>query len=110
MVNITSYFEFEGNLGKKAKIIGEIAKDIWQHLTEYIDSHPYMYYFNLKDGHQIVIYTKEDISCKNRLEIYGEVIKVEGKHKNPRSKIHDKFLEYQLIVENWECLESKESK
>lgn len=104
MVSITNYFDFESNVGIKVKIKGMISKEIWQHLTIFIDSHPYMHYFDLEDSHQIVIYTKDDINCTEMIEIVGEVIKAEGKHKNPRSKITDKYFEYQVIVDTWKCL------
>lgn len=104
MVTITTYADFERNIGEKVKIIGKLAKEIWQHLTTFIDSHPFMYYFDLADGYQIVVYAKDSISCKEKLELIGKLLKVEGKRKNPRSKINDKYFEYQLVVDSWECL------
>ncbi len=101
---ISRYSDFKSNLGKEVKIIGKIAEEIWQHLTTFIESHPYMNYFDLDDGHQIVIYTKDEISCKEKLETTGKLIKVESKHKNPRSKITDKYFEYQLLVDSWKCI------
>jgi len=106
MVDITNYFDFENNLEKEVKIIRKIAQEIWQHITSFVESHPYMNYFDLEDGHQIVIYTKDEISCKEKLEATGQLIKVESKHKNPRSKIFDKYFEYQLLVDSWKCVES----
>jgi len=105
METVSNYFDLENNLGKKVKIVGEIGKAIWQHLTTYYDSHPFMNYYDLNDGHQIVIYTKEEISCKEKIEVIGKLIKVESQHKNPRSKISDKFSEYQLITDSWKCVE-----
>ncbi|MFW9970295.1 MAG: hypothetical protein ACFFDF_08855 [Candidatus Odinarchaeota archaeon] len=105
MMSITKYSDFEGNVGKIVKIIGKIAKEIWQHLTTFIDSHPYMYYFDLDDGYQIVIYAKDTISCEKKLEINGKLIKTENKRKNPRSKIHDEYFEYQFLVDKWKCVE-----
>ncbi|UCD00589.1 MAG: hypothetical protein JSV23_06780 [Promethearchaeota archaeon] len=107
MITITNYSDFKNNLGKKVKIVGKIAKEIWQHLTTLLDSHPYMNYFDLPDGYQIVIYTKDSISCKENIEIVGKLIKVEGKRKNPRSKIYDEYFEYQLVVDKWKCLDSE---
>ncbi|MFW9972644.1 MAG: hypothetical protein ACFFDF_20835, partial [Candidatus Odinarchaeota archaeon] len=78
MITITNYSDFEGNVGENIKIIGKIAKEIWQHLTTFADSHPFMNYFNLDDGYQIVIYSKDSISCKDNIEIIGKLIKVEG--------------------------------
>lgn len=105
MNTITKYSDFKSNIGKEVKIRGIIAKEIWQHLTTFDDSHPYMNYFDLDDGYQIVIYTKDSISCNEKLEIIGTLIKVEGKRKNPRSKIHDEYFEYQLLVDSWKCLD-----
>lgn len=105
MVQITNYFDFESNIGKKVKIVGKLAKEIWQHITMFVDSHPFMHYFDLDDGHQIVIYTKDNLTCNEKIETTGELIKAEAKHKNPRSKITDKYFEYQLIVDSWKCLE-----
>lgn len=107
MAQITNYFDFESNIGKKVKIAGKLAKEIWQHITMFVESHPYMHYFDLDDGHQIVIYTKDDLTCNVKIETTGELIKAEAKHKNPRSKITDKYFEYQLIVDSWECLEKE---
>ena len=104
MKTITNYSDFEGNVGNIVKIIGKIAKKIWQHLTTFIDSHPFMFYFDLDDDYQIVIYTKDSLSCNEKIEIVGKLIKVEGKRKNPRSKIYDEYFEYQLLVDSWKCL------
>ena len=105
MDNILKYSDLIDNLEKKVKIVGEISKVMWQHLTIYVDSHPFMNYFDLNDGHQIIIYTKESISCKERIEVIGKIIEVESQHKNPRSKISDKFSEYHLITDSWKCLD-----
>jgi hypothetical protein len=104
MNKITKYADFESNIEKTVKIIGVIAKEIWQHFTILVDTHPYMNYFNLKDGYQIVIYTKEPISCEKKIEIIGTLIKAEYKRANPRSKIEDEYFEYQVLVDSWNCL------
>jgi len=101
---ITKYADFESNIGKSVKIFGKLAKEIWQHLTTFIDSHPFITYFDLDNGYQIVVYTKDSISCKENIELTGKLIKVEGKHKNPRSKITEQYFEYQLLVDSWVCL------
>ncbi|MFX1501036.1 MAG: hypothetical protein ACFFDH_08750 [Promethearchaeota archaeon] len=104
MKYISKYADFEGNVGNTVKIIGNIAMEIWQHLTTLVDSHPFMNYFDLDDGYQIVIYTKDSLSCTEKIEIVGKLIKVEEKRKNPRSKIQDEYFEYQLLVDSWKCL------
>ncbi len=104
MKTISSYSDFAGNVGEKVKIVGKISKVMWQHLATFVDSHPYMNYFDLDDGYQILIYTKDDITSEEKIEIIGKLIKVEGARKNPRSKIHDDYFEYQLLVDSWKCL------
>ncbi|MFX1371329.1 MAG: hypothetical protein ACFFCE_05670 [Promethearchaeota archaeon] len=104
MIILTKYSDFKESVGKRVKIIGKIAKEIWQHLTKLIESHPFINYFNLDDGYQIVIYSKDSLSCTEKIEIVGKLIKVEGKRKNPRSKIYDEYFEYQLLVDSWKCL------
>ena len=104
---INNYSDFEGNVGENVKIIGKISKVLWQHLAIFIDSHPQMNYFDLDDGYQIIIYTKDNFSCEEKVEIIGKLIKVEGTRKNPRSKINDDYFEYQLIVDSWKCLEKE---
>ncbi|MFX1390748.1 MAG: hypothetical protein ACFE9Z_11845 [Promethearchaeota archaeon] len=104
MIEITKYSDFEHNIGKIVKIIGKTTKEIWQHFTILVETHPYMKYFDLEDGYQIVIYSKEPISCENKVEITGKLIKAEYSRTNPRSKIDDEYFEYQLIVNSWNCL------
>ncbi|MFX1435654.1 MAG: hypothetical protein ACFFAA_00395 [Promethearchaeota archaeon] len=104
MIEISKYSDFEGNVGKNVSIIGKLSKVIWQHLTAFIDSHPYMNYFDLEDGYQIVIYSTDSILCEKQLEVNGKLIKTEGTRKNPRSKVNDEYFEYQLLVDSWKCL------
>ena len=72
------------NEGNSIKIIGKISNIMWQHIQTYIETHPPMNYFDLEDGFQIIIYSRNLISCSNKVEIIGKVIKVEGS-KDPRS-------------------------
>ena len=106
-VKITRLTDFASNVGNEVQISGKIAKEIWQHMTSIVDSYPFMEYFDLdfNINYQIVIYTRDQISCKNKIEIIGKLIKVEGRSKDPRSKIHDDFFEYQLAVDSWKCLD-----
>ncbi len=106
MVNEVKWQDFENNVGKIVKIKGRVAVEIWQHMTTIVNSHNNMDYFDLDGNYQIVVYSKEPLSRKGKIELTGEVIKVEGKSKDPRSKIHDDFSEYQLIVESWKSIES----
>ncbi|MFW9818379.1 MAG: hypothetical protein ACFFE5_02120 [Candidatus Thorarchaeota archaeon] len=107
MISISKYSDFEGNVEKTVRIIGKLSKVIWQHLTTFFDTHPFMNYFDLDDGYQIVIYTKDSITCEEKIEINGKLIKTENTRKNPRSKINDEYFEYQLLVDSWKCLENE---
>ncbi|KKN49672.1 hypothetical protein LCGC14_0640410 [marine sediment metagenome] len=104
MVNFIEYSDFNNNLGKRVKIKGKIAENIWQHMTTIVNSHMNMEYFDLDDDPQIVIYSKGPISCKGTIELTGKVIKLEGKSKNPKYKINDEFYEFQMIVDSWKCI------
>lgn len=105
MVNEVKYQDFAYNIGKVVKIRGKVAKEIWQHMTTIINSHDNMEYFDMDENYQIVVYSKDLISRRGTVELTGEVIKIEGKHKNPKSKIHDDFYEFQLIVDSWKEVE-----
>jgi len=106
MVNEVKWQDFENKVGKIVKIKGRVAEEIWQHMTTIVNSHNNMEYFDLDGNYQIVVYSREPISRKGKIELTGEVIKVEGKSKDPRSKIHDDFSEYQLIVDSWKRVKS----
>ena len=82
---------------------GEISQVIWQHMIAVVDGYPYSEYFDVKD-YQIVIYTKNKISCGTMVRVYGRVIKVEGQGKRyePGDEL---YREYHLAVDRWECVQ-----
>ncbi|MHA1875501.1 MAG: hypothetical protein ACTSUC_03545, partial [Promethearchaeota archaeon] len=59
----------ENNVGNIVKVKGRISEVIWQHMTALINSHPHMNYFDLVDDYQIIVYTKDQISCEGQIEI-----------------------------------------
>lgn len=90
-------------LGKKITIEGRISDIPWQHLIMSVPTHKHIYYFDLLDGYQIVIYAKEVIDCSENLIVEGEVIEVRGPSKRP-SKIDDiNYVEYHILVDKWDC-------
>ena len=97
--------DFENKVGKKITITGKVSTVMWQHFNVSVDGHPHMNYIDLDDTRQVVVYTKDEITCKNAIELTGEVLKIDSKNNDPRSKIHDGFIEYQLIVDSWKCIE-----
>ena len=90
------------NEGKIITITGKISDVIWQHIISARKSHPYLFYFDLKDGYQIIIYTKNQIDCEERVEVTGEVIRVEV-NEDADSKAGG-LVEYHLIADTWKCI------
>jgi len=90
------------NEGKTITITGKISNVIWQHVINTTKSHPYPSYFDLKDGYQIIIYTKNQITCKERVEVKGEVIRVEV-HEDEDSKAAG-LVEYHILADAWKCI------
>ena len=103
MFSKRTYLEI--NEGNTVKVKGRISTVIWQHMTALIDSHPHMNYFDLADSYQIIVYTKDQISCEGQIEITGKVTKLESEYNNPEVKISDKFAEYHIIADSWKCIE-----
>ncbi len=90
------------NEGKIIKLTGKISNIMWQHIHRFIDTHPHDNYFDLEDGFQIIIYSKDPISCSDKVEIEGKVIKVEGINE-PDSKASG-HSEYHIKVDTWKCI------
>lgn len=90
------------NEGKSINVVGKISNIMWQHIQTYLETHPHDNYFDLENGFQIIIYSKDPISCDEKVEIIGKVIKVEG-IRDPRSKA-DGLSEYHLVVDSWKCI------
>ena len=92
-------------IGKKITLKGKISDIPWQHMIKDVENHNHIYYFDLEDGDQIVIYSKAEVHCSRSLLVTGEVIEVRGKSKRP-SKIDDvTYVEYHIIIDDWECLD-----
>ncbi len=90
------------NEGKSINVVGKISNIMWQHIQTYLETHPHDNYFDLENGFQIIIYSKDPISCDEKVEIIGKVIKVEG-IRDSRSKA-DGLSEYHLVVDSWKCI------
>ena len=95
--------ELQKQVGKKIEIMGKISDVPWQHLIDFSDTHKIIQYIDLVSGDQIVVYSQEPIECSHRLKISGEVIKVIGKSKRPRDTSENVYVEYQILVDDWEC-------
>ena len=96
--------EFEKNIGKEITLKGRISDTHWQHLIDTSHDYEYIYYLDLDGGDQIVFYSNDAVLCLGEIKIQGKVIRVVGKSKRPGSDAT--YIEYQIIAEEWECLEN----
>jgi hypothetical protein len=90
------------NEGKTITISGKISNVVWQHAISPTKSHPYLSYFDLKDGYQIILYAKNQITCKERVEVTGEVVRVKV-NNDAKSKAAG-HVEYHIIADTWKCI------
>lgn len=108
MIGTSKITDLENNVGKRVKIVGKVSNIMWQHMFAGHPSHMFENYIDLEGNIQIVVFTKQKITCKNKVEIKGKVVNVESDFGNPNVKISDKFVEYQIIADSWKCIESNE--
>ena len=54
---------------------------------------------------QIVIYSKESIDHKGKIEVTGEVVAVGHEATDENVKIKEEFWEYHMLVDTWKSLE-----
>lgn len=97
-------YNFTESVGEKITLTGKISKIPWQHLIKFINDGDHINYFDLDNGEQIVIYSREPITCRGKMKINGEVILTKGSSKRPQKIKDDTYQEYQLLVDSWECL------
>jgi len=97
-------YNFTEAVGEKITLTGNISKIPWQHLIQFFSDREHINYFDLENGEQIVIYSREQIVCKGKMKIYEEVILAKGSSKRPQKIKDETYQEYQLLVDSWECL------
>lgn len=90
-----------GLAGKRIVIVGTVSGTPWQHIVDPRPSHPYETYFDMGRS-QIVVYSKEPVSCAGTVRITGTVIRLEGSSGDPRRK--EACTEHQVLADSWECL------
>ena len=98
-------YNFNESLGQYITLTGTISKTPWQHLIQFFDDRSNINYFDLDNGEQIVIYTFEPITCIGKMKITGEVILTEGGSKRPQKIQTETYIEYQILVDTWECID-----
>jgi hypothetical protein len=92
------------NLGNIITLKGKLSNIQWQHMIKFVDTHQNINYVDLRNDYQIVVYTKEEITCDKQIELKGKIIKLRGS-KRSKSKVNDSYVEYQMIVDSWKCIE-----
>ncbi len=99
MVDFTSFELLKKSVNKQITIKGIISEIPWQHLVGSFTDYPFSEYFDLEDGFQIIIYSRNKINNKNTLEIKGKVVVVSGRSKRPVDQ-EEKYEEYHLLVDS----------
>ncbi len=97
-------YNFKDSVGKNITLTGIISKIPWQHLIQFFSNRANINYFDLENGEQIVIYSREPITCIGEMKITGEVIITKGSSKRPQKIQTETYEEYQLLVDAWECI------
>ena len=101
MTSFTSYEKLKQTVGKEIAIKGEISTTPWQHTIASLKEHPFIEYFDLEDGFQTVLYSKDDLPKGTFLKIRGTVIEVKGRSKRPTDE-QDEFREYHIVVKEFQ--------
>ncbi len=98
-------YNFKDSVDENITLLGNISKIPWQHLIQFFDDRPNINYFDLDNGEQIVIYSREPITCTGSMKISGKVILTTGGSKRPQKIQTETYEEYQLLVDTWECID-----
>lgn len=102
-INVKTYSDLIENVNKNISLEAKISREIFQHLIDFNSEYPNIYYVDLNDGSQTVIYLKERINLDpgDSIKIEGKSIQISGGSKRPsKSKSSEKYTEYQIIVFN----------
>lgn len=100
MTEFNSYSILQGSVNRKITIKGSLSKVIWQHLVGYFEEYPHSEYFDLEDGFQTIIYTKEKIESSELLEVTGKVVEIAGRGKRPTDS-EEIYKEYHILVDSY---------
>jgi hypothetical protein len=88
-------------VGRQVVLEGRLALTPWQHMIHWPDGYTEMAYFDYELGRQTVLYAKAPLACPGFLTVWGTVIEVKGESKRPGADTP--AVEYQLLVEKFEC-------
>ena len=101
-------YNFEECLEKIITIEGTISSIPWQHMMGMFENYTFSEYLDLDNNEQIVIYSKTQILRRNaRIKATGKIIKLRGRSKRPNKIDDDEHFEYQMLIDNWDYIDSK---
>jgi hypothetical protein len=102
---MTEYKSLKEQVGKVLTLRGEITGIMWQHYIGSYEGYPFTNYVDLEDNPQIVIYSKEPINHKGKIEVTGEIVQVGHEATDENVKIQEEYWEYHMLVDTWKSLE-----
>lgn len=88
-------------------LIGSKSNIPWQHLVGSFEDYRNPEYIDCPEGPQIVGHFKEmyDIEANKPLEMTGKVVKVVGLPKRPEPDSDERYVEYQILIDEWKYKE-----
>lgn len=101
---MTEYKNLKEHEGKIITIRGEITGIMWQHIVGSYAGYPFTNYVDLEGHPQMVIYSKEPIEHKGKIEITGEIVAVGHEATDENVKIKEEYWEYHMLVDSWKSL------
>lgn len=96
---------FKDSVGKIRRIKGEITGIMWQHYVAFYDGYPHTNYIDLEENPQMIIYSKEPIDYKGKIEVTGKIVAVGHEATDENVKIKEEFWEYHMLVDSWKPLD-----
>lgn len=101
---VTSTKDIGAHVGEDIEVLGRVNGEISQHVLEYPDGYNYSTYISLDDG-DIVVYSKDKITCKAGIRLTGTVVNILRAPVNmAKSETSEVWQEYQLKAKYFGCI------
>lgn len=82
-------------------LVGRLSAVPWQHMIRIPEGYGEPAYLDFGENRQTVLYAKAAINCPAALTVWGRVVEIRGESKKPGSDAP--AVEYQIVVDRWEC-------
>lgn len=107
MKKINDSSELPSLVDENIILIGSKSNIPWQHLVGSFEDYRNPEYIDCPEGPQIVGHFKEmyDIEANKPLEMTGKVVKVVGLPKRPEPDSDERYVEYQILIDEWKYKE-----